>query len=171
MGLKNVALKFVKQNFQIPVVYAHCDIPCGIYDPHLAQVAAHTVVRMGTLIQELPALNQESSAAERAAYVNKLSRYITTKEEHAELVKRELRILWADYFKPEHLEKHPDLHTLFWNALKAGSAARQNSTTETGENLLKIVQDIAEIFWETKGATPTRQPSRQPSGGDLVVPS
>ena len=75
--------------------HAHCDIPCGIYDPHLAQTAAHSVVRMAQLIKESPGC---------------CSRYISEKEKSAELVKHEIRIIWGDYLKPEHFEKHPDLH-------------------------------------------------------------
>ena len=171
MSLTSHALRAMKRLIPASVAHAHCDIPCGIYDPHLAQVAAHTVVRMDMLIQNLQQPDASSSAEERAAYVSKLSRYITAKEEHAEVAKRELRILWGDYFKPEHLQQHPNLHTLFWDAMKAGSAARQDTSMSSAQALLKATQDIAEIFWKTKGASPVRQPSRQTSGGETVYPS
>ena len=171
MSLLKCVPKRIKGAFCADVAYAHCDIPCGIYDPHLAQIAAHTVVRMDALIQELQQPGPNASGEERAAYVNKLSRYITVKEEHAELAKRELRILWGDYFKPEHLQQYPNLHTLFWDALKAGSAARQDASMDSAQKLLKTTQEVAEIFWRTKGANPVRQPSRQTSGGELVYPA
>src|SRR3990170_3933268 len=84
--------------------HAHCDIPCGIYDPHHAQLAAHTVIRMNLLINELKKPGPNAAAEERQDYANKLSRYVATKEQHAEIAKHEVRILWADYFKPELLE-------------------------------------------------------------------
>ena len=159
-----------KRQFSTKVAHAHCDIPCGIYDPHLAQVAALTVVRMNQLIEGLEAPG--ASAAEQAAHSAALSRYVTVKEEHAELCKRELRILWGDYFKPDHLQQVPDLHDQFWNAMRLASAARQKNDPDGAQKLLASVQGIAEAFWKTKGADTSRQPSRQgAAGGELVYPA
>ena len=143
--------------------YAHCDIPCGIYDPHQAQIAALSVIRMVQLIEDL----DDSNSAENQ---NKLSRFIAVKEESAEQAKSELRVLWGDYFKPEHLEAYPDLHNLFFSAMKQGSQVRQSVNLQAAETFLATVQDIAEIFWKTKGANPSRQPSRQAVGGEIVYP-
>jgi nickel superoxide dismutase len=141
-------------------VSAHCDIPCGIYDPHMAQIAALTVVRMNQLIEGLQ--------AEGAARENSFGRYVKTKEEHAELCKKELDILWHDYFRPEHLEKYPDLHTKFWNATKLASRNKQNVDKAAAEELLEAVKEIAEIFWATKNVETQRGPSNQTVGGELV---
>src|SRR5204863_2324571 len=85
--------------------YAHCDVPCGIYDPHAAQIAALTVVRMCQLANNLamPASGSGDKAA-YDTYGNSMARYIVTKENHAEICKKEIDILWHDYFRPEHLE-------------------------------------------------------------------
>ena len=152
-------------------VHAHCDIPCGIYDPHLAQIAAHTVIRMHQLIADLSTPASDASAEERAAYVNSLARYITVKEEHAELCKHEVRIIWGDYFKPEHLEKHGQLHSVVWNIMKLGSKVRQTIDMDAAQQLLAEVQKFAEAFWDTKGASVTKQPSRQAVGGETVYPA
>ncbi len=151
-------------------VYAHCDIPCGIYDPHGAQIAALTIVRMNQLIAELPKPGPQTTPEERDAYVHKLSRYTTVKEEHAEICKRELRVLWGDYFTPEHLQKFPELHGLFWEAMKLASKARQDIGLPIAQDLLAKVQKIGEIFWKTKGAEIRRQPSLQKSGGEVLYP-
>ena len=151
-------------------LHAHCDIPCGIYDPHAAQIAALTVVRMDQLIAELPKPGPQTTPEERDAYVHKLSRYTTVKEEHAETCKRELRVIWGDYFTPEHAQKFPELHGLFWDAMKAASKARQDVNLQTAQTLLDNVQKIAELFWKSKGAEVHRQPSQQKSGGDLLYP-
>lgn len=153
------------------VAYAHCDIPCGIYDPHLAQIAAHTVVRMNQLIQDLGEAPGPGDKQKSDAWHNSFARYVAVKEEHAELVKKEVRIIWGDYFKPEHLEKYPDLHTTVWNIMKLASKARQTVDLQVAQDLLAEVQKFAEIFWATKGASTTRQPSRQTSGGELVYPA
>ncbi|MEX0617180.1 MAG: superoxide dismutase, Ni [Candidatus Woykebacteria bacterium] len=145
-------------------IYAHCDIPCGIYDPHLAQVAAHTVIRMTALINELP--DEDSKDRE-----HKLARYTLVKEEHAELVKKEVRVIWGDYFKPEHLERYPKLHSLVFEIMKLSSKVRQEINPEASEQLLAKVQDFTEIFWETKGVKPTKAPSNYPSGGEIVLPT
>ena len=170
MSLLSRAFETVRWFPAAEVAYAHCDVPCGIYDPHLSQIAAHTVVRMDMLIDALEAPGAGASAAEVAEHANKLSRYIAAKEEHAEIAKRELRILWGDYFKPEHLKDYPNVHDLFWDAMRAGSAARQGASSAAAQQLLKATQDIAEIFWKSKGANPVRQPSRQTSGGEIVYP-
>lgn len=152
------------------VAHAHCDIPCGIYDPHDAQLGALTVIRMIQLINELPKPGANAATAEVATYEAKLSRYVRVKEDHAEQVKRELRILWGDYFKPDHVKQYPELHDLFWNALKIASKARQEVDMKAAQDLLATVQKIAEIFWKTKGADVRRQPSLQTAGGELVYP-
>ena len=134
-------------------VEAHCDIPCGIYDPISAKIAAQTVQKMVQRVQALekPAANADATA--RSAYENTMSRYITVKEEHAELCKRELRILWADYFRPEHVEKYPDLHTIIWNAEKLAGRNKQTVDMDAAKELVATVDRIAEIFWATKNVT------------------
>ncbi len=148
---------------------AHCDIPCGIYDPHAAQIAALTVVRMNQLIGQL----QEPSDGKQQmdSYANSMSRYVVVKENHAEVCKRELDILWHDYFKPEHLQQHPDLHTKFWNATKLASKNKQTVDAGAAGDLLNAVNDIAEIFWSTKGVQTKRAPTNQTAGGEFVLPS
>ena len=82
---------------------------------------------------------------------NSMARYIAVKEEHAQIVKNELNILWSDYFKPEHLEKYPDLHDLFWNANKLAGSNKQNVSSDSAKSLVETVDKIAKIFWATKG--------------------
>ena len=123
------------------VVHAHCDIPCGIYDPHEAQLAAQTVETMVTKMKALA-----SDEAGRNSFV----RMVTVKEQHAERVKHEVQVLWSDYFKPEHLEKYPELHDLVWKTLKAASATKQNVDSEKAAELRAKVDEVARIFWETK---------------------
>ena len=136
---------------KIPV-YAHCDIPCGIYDPIVAKIAAQTVLKMDVKIEavEVPLQTTDDSGNESTIYFAS-SRYIAVKEEHAQIVKNELNILWADYFKPEHLEKYPELHDLFWNANKLAGANKQSVNTSSAKKLVETVDQIAKIFWATKG--------------------
>ncbi len=150
--------------------HAHCDIPCGIYDPHLAQIGALSVLRMDQLIEALEVPAADDKAA-RAMYANQMARYVGVKEEHAELVKREVRVIWGDYVKPEHIEKFPDLHDLANKLMKAAGKTRASVAVADAEELLKQVQRFAEIFWETKGVKTKRQPSNQAVGGELVVPA
>jgi len=152
------------------MVDAHCDIPCGIYDPHEAQIAALTVLRMDQLIGELAHPAPEAKLEERAAYVSKMSRYTAVKEQHAERVKHEVRVIWGDYFTPDHAKQFPQAHELVWKIMKQASKCRQGVAAADAQELLKLVQDFAEVFWQTKGAKTKKQPSMQKSGGDLVVP-
>ncbi|HYW89865.1 MAG TPA: superoxide dismutase, Ni [Chloroflexota bacterium] len=153
-------------------VYAHCDIPCGIYDPHMAQIAALTVVRMVQLIQGLQKPDGGASKEEWDTYAMQMSRYTTIKEEHAKLCEHEIIILWTDYFKPEHLDKHPDLHEVVWKATKLTSTVKQQINMDASQQLLASTHQIAEIFWDTKGVATRRQPSNQGQvGGELVYPT
>lgn len=148
-------------------VFAHCDIPCGIYDPHVAQMAAHTVIRMTNMILEA---HPDSDALEhRRVFVHQMARMTRVKEEHAELCKREVEILWSDYFKEEHLKDYPKLHDLVWKTLKLASKTKQNVDPQTAQELLKNVQQIAEIFWKTKKMEPVRIPSGYPTEGEIVT--
>jgi nickel superoxide dismutase len=149
---------------------AHCDIPCGIYDPHAAQLAALTVVRMVQLIEALPKPSDGASRQEWDQYAAQMARYTTVKEDHAKLCEHELVILWTDYFKPEHLEKYPNLMDMFWKATKLTSTVKQNISMDASQQLLAACQEIAEIFWDTKGVKTRRQPSNQTAGGELVYP-
>lgn len=152
-------------------VHAHCDIPCGIYDPHLAQIGALTVIRMNQLINDLGDAPGPGDKQKNDAWHNSLARYVAVKEEHAELCKHEIRIIWGDYFKPEHIEKHPDIHSTVFNIMKLGSQCRQQVNMKAAEDLLAQVQKFAEVFWSTKDASTKKQPSRQAVGGEVVVPA
>lgn len=152
------------------IAYAHCDIPCGIYDPHHAQMAAHTVIRMVDLINQLEKPGPNATPEQRQEYHNKLARYIATKEQHAEIAKHEIRVLWGDYFKPEHVQKYPQLHELVWKALKAGSKARQEINLQTSENLLEAANEIATIYWATKGLDVVKVKAPYPTERETVYP-
>jgi len=124
-------------------VFAHCDIPCGIYDPHNAQLAAKTVLTMVKKISELPkekSLNDE----------NNFVRMVKVKEEHAEICKREVLILWTDYFKAEHLEKFLDLHDLVWKTTKLCSDNKRAVDEAKAQQLVESVDQMADIFDQTK---------------------
>ncbi|MGA8543219.1 MAG: superoxide dismutase, Ni [Thermoplasmata archaeon] len=150
-------------------VYAHCDIPCGIYDPYEAQISALTVLRMDQLIGELAMPAMDAKPEERAAYASKLARYTAVKESHAERVKSEVRVIWGDYFTPDHAKQYPQVHELSWKIMKAASKARQGTGVADAQDLLKLVQEFSELFWQTKGAKTRRIPSLQKPGGELVV--
>jgi len=124
------------------VAHAHCDIPCGIYDPAQAQLAARTVARMVELIN---GIEGDDTAAR-----NKFARCVKVKEEHAELVKREVQVIWSDYFKPEHLALFPDLHTKVWNVLKLAGKNKQSVDAEAAAQLEAAVKEFADMFWATK---------------------
>lgn len=126
-----------------PVVAAHCDGPCGVYDPASARIAAEAVLSM---TRKLTALDRKDEG-----YDNTYARFVAIKEGQAQLVKDELAILWSDYFKPEHLEAHPDLHSIFWKAIKTASDTKTSVDVAVAEDLLSQLEAIHHIFWSTKG--------------------
>lgn len=151
--------------------YAHCDVPCGIYDPHEAQMAAQTVLRMTSMINELQTSKPEPEFEERKRIISQISRLTKVKEDHSELVKQQIRVIWGDYFKPEHLEKHKNLHDLVFSIMKTASKARQTVDIKACEELIEQVQKFAEFFWKTKGRKTTKVKSGYPTEGELVLPT
>ncbi|MGF1489549.1 MAG: superoxide dismutase, Ni [Prochloraceae cyanobacterium] len=146
--LKKVA-EILENWFPAETVSAHCDGPCGVYDPSSARIAAEAVVSMTKKILDLqpPASNDVQAMA---AYNNTMSRYIQIKEEQAQITKDELLILWTDYFKPVHLEKYPNLHDTFWKAAKLCSACKVEVSSEHANELMDAIQNIHQMFWATK---------------------
>ena len=148
MSLWKRALATIARALPAEKVYAHCDIPCGIYDPIAAKIAAQTVQKMVMRIQALKPAGEGD-----AAYHNSLTRYIAVKEEHSQVCKKELSILWGDYFKPEHLQKYPDLHDTFWKAAKLCGKNKQEVNLGAAKELVDTVDKIADIFWATKNTS------------------
>lgn len=142
--MRNFVLSFLTKLLPAKIAYAHCDVPCGIYDPKPAQIAAQTILKMVQLIVDLPTENKTTNDK------NKFIRCVLTKEEHARKCKEELLILWTDYFKPEHLIAFPNLHDVFWKAAKLCSKNKQEVSIESAQNLVKAVDEIAEIFAKSK---------------------
>ena len=164
---RRIARRILERVLPEETAYAHCDIPCGIYDPHHAQMAAHTVIRMDTLIGELA----EKEGTDDDQFAHAIARYAEIKERHAEICKHEVRILWGDYFKPDHVEACPDLHELVWKVMMLGSQSKQTTDIQVGEQLLDTVNRIAEIFWKTKDVATTRAASHYPTGREMVYPN
>jgi nickel superoxide dismutase len=135
--------------------HAHCDVPCGIYDPATAQLAARTVSRMVELLDGLPV---GGGLEDR----NKFIRCIAVKEQHAEQVKRDVQVIWSDYFKPEHLAQFPELHDLTWKILKQAGKCKQSVDAAAAADLEMQVARFAEIFWSSKSApVHTMKPSAE----------
>lgn len=126
------------------IVYAHCDVPCGIYDPRPSQIAAATVLKMVQKINELPERGKSKNEK------NALIRMVLTKEEHARKCKEEVLILWTDYFRQEHLKMFPNLHETFWKVAKLCSINKQEVNIERATELVKAVDEIAEMFQKSK---------------------
>ena len=134
---------------KVTEVDAHCDGPCGIYDPATARITGEAVRSMTKKILA-PPLPDASDAGAVARYHNTPSRYSVIKEEQAEATKHELLVLWTDYFKPPHLEKHPELHTIFWEAAKLCSACKVEVSPTHADELMDAIEKIHNLFWSTK---------------------
>jgi nickel superoxide dismutase len=126
---------------EVRTVDAHCDLMCGVYYPEQARIEAESV------LMSAQKYHDSDDEVFRA-------RAITIKEERAELVKHHLSVLWTDYFKPPHLEEYPQLHELFWHAIKAAGDAKKTMDPKAGEDLIAKIDEIADIFWKTKGGKP-----------------
>jgi nickel superoxide dismutase len=128
-------------------VRAHCDLPCGVYDPEQARIEAESCFR----IMEKYQANTDETFRSRA---------IGIKEERAELVKHHLDVLWHDYFKPEHTDAVPDLHDLFWKASKQASKVKASVDPADGKALLDMIDKIDAAWKATGGEEKTRVAGR-----------
>ncbi len=144
---------------------AHCDIPCGIYDPAPALIAAVSVVRLMDIMQE--AAGKEGG---KASLHNLLTRNVLRKEEEAEKVKHEIRIIWGDYFKAPMIEAHPKIHALTHSIMQKASACKQDVHREDGLALVELVNEFAEIFWKTKGKETVRKTTPYAPNLEVVHP-
>lgn len=133
----------IKQTLPAEPVSAHCDGPCGVYDPASARIAAEAVLSM---TKKILALEGKTDLASQ----NSLSRYIAIKEEQAHIAKTELLVLWTDYFKPVHLEQYPDLHDTFWKAAKLCSSVKVEVSLDHANELMAAIEKIHKMFWATK---------------------
>ncbi|NOQ38957.1 MAG: superoxide dismutase, Ni [Anaerolineales bacterium] len=159
-------IQSVDKHLLFPEAKAHCDVPCGIYDPAPAQIDALTVVRMMDLMTTL----EQGEEKGRLEYHNTLSRYISVKEEHAEKAKHEIRVIWGDYIKDAHIEKHPELPGLVHKIMQLGSTSRQTSSREHGIAFLDAINQFAEIFWATKNIKTKKAKAPYAPGLEMIYP-
>jgi len=129
------------------VASAHCDLPCGIYDPAQARIEAESVRAIQERYQ-----NAENMKGATQTLEDYRARALSIKEQRADMVKHHLWVLWTDYFTPAHLEKYPQLHDSFWKATKLAGAAKKAQDPAQGQQLLDAIAEIDKIFWETKKA-------------------
>tara|TARA_Y100001970_G_scaffold166768_1_gene204072 strand:- start:86044 stop:86493 length:450 start_codon:yes stop_codon:yes gene_type:complete len=128
---------------------AHCDGPCGVYDPASARIAGEAVQSMTKKMVDLA--ENHGGDCGSAGYINTMSRYAAIKEEEAQICKDELLVLWTDFFKPQHLESNPNLHEIFWKAAKLCSACKVEVSTMHAQELMDAIEEIHNLFWAVKG--------------------
>ena len=132
------------------IAEAHCDGPCGVYDPASARIAGEAVQSMTKKMIALDNPGTENHE-QFIAYLNTMSRYAAIKEEEAQKCKDELLVLWTDFFKPQHLESNPELHNTFWQAAKLCSACKVEVSEVHAQELMDAIEEIHNGFWTTKG--------------------
>lgn len=133
------------------VAHAHCDIPCGVYEPDSMTWAAETCFKLAQKLEGLE-LPNASSKHEVLDFHNTVTRAVMVKEEYAEICKRQVLILWTDYFKPEHLAKWPSLHDMVWKITKQCSVVKRSVFSAEAQKLKDMVGELAGIFVETRSA-------------------
>ena len=142
-------VSFTQSRLAVETAEAHCDGPCGVYDPASARIAAEAVLSMTKKLLALEHPTGDMQA--HTAYHNTFARFVAIKEEQAQLAKKELLVLWTDYFKPEHLSDHPNLHEIFWKAAKLCSACKVEVSATHADELMEAIEHIHDIFWKSKG--------------------
>jgi nickel superoxide dismutase len=157
--------RLIKSILTVEQGFAHCDVPCGIYDPYPAQIDAHTILRMMDLIAGLDPSDPEKNV--------KFARYIATKEEHGESLKTNIRVIFGDFMAPGKglEEKHPTMVDLFRTILSQASKTRQTASRQAALDLIESVNKFSEIFWAIKGKETRRVPAPYPTNADMVLPA
>jgi len=156
-------VKAMDAKFGFEQAKAHCDVPCGIYDPIVAQISALTVVRMMDLMAALE--------GEGVAFDNSMSRYVAVKEEHAEQAKHEVRVIWGDFISPAHVEEYPELNELVHKIMKLGSKVRQTADRDTGVAFVEAINKFAGIFWAIKGVNTKKAKAPYAPALEMVYPN
>lgn len=122
--------------------YAHCDLFCGVYDPAQAKIEAMSCLKTAQKFQD------SDDEVFRA-------RCISIKEERAELVKHHLSVLWTDFFKPHHVEQFPNLHDLFWRAIKSAGDAKKSMDPAASQAMIDLIDEVSSVFWQTEESKAT----------------
>lgn len=156
-------LKVADRAGLIGTASAHCDIPCGIYDTGPAVIAAVSVVRLMDIMHD-------AASDDPVALANVRMRCVLRKEDEAEKVKQEIRVIWGDYFKPALQEKHPEVNALVHKIMMKASACKQDVHREDGLALVELVNEFAELFWKTKGVATERKTCPYPPKLKVVYP-
>ena len=164
--ISKILHNYLNNKSPFETVFAHCDIPCKIYDPSTALIATLSVIRLIDIINETRAGGDSSSAE----YENTIARCVQRKEEESEKLKQEIRIIWGDYFKAPQFEAHPEIHSLTHSIMMAASSCKQNVNREDAEKLLELVNQFAEIFWATKDVKSARKVAPYPPSLPVVYP-
>ena len=152
MKLISYALRLLDEISVPGTVSAHCDIPCGVYEPDTIRHAAETVFKMSEKISQVQVSLPDPTIEQRKQLIHDVSRMTEIKEKYAQICKDQLLILWTDYFKDEHLKAYPDLHTTFWKAAKLCSTAKRTTDIKAAQDLKDAVGKIAEMFVASKQA-------------------
>ncbi len=159
-------VKSLDAKFQFSTASAHCDIPCKIYDPIVAQISVLTMIRMVDLIEEM----EQSGSEKNASYLSTLTRFIAQKEEHGVKLKQEIHIIWGDYIKQPQLDKHPELHELVHTIMLKASHCKQKVDKQASLELLTLVNKFSEIFWNTKGISTFKAVCPYPPAQEVIYP-
>lgn len=149
--------------FQIKNAYAHCDIPCKIYDPAVSLVAALSIVRLTDILLEIDDLSSLDSQSN-------LARVVVQKEDEAQKVKDEVNIIWGDYFKEPQLEAFPETHEIVHGIMRLGSKCKQEVSREAAEELLRELNRFVDVFWKTKDIETKTVIAPYPPALPMVVP-
>lgn len=136
-------LRFLDRVDAPDTVHAHCDIPCGVYDPEQARIEAESCLK---IIQKYHDSDDQLFR----------DRCVVVKEERAELAKHHISILWSDHFKPKHLDDMPNVHDVFWNALKQCSQVKRSVDQGEAQKLLDMIDEIDDMWKKTDGPSTTR---------------
>lgn len=158
-------LNKIDKSIPLTRVSAHCDIPCKIYDPAIATINALTVVRMVDLMEELAAKGDSSLQAQ-----NTMARYVAEKEHAATVVKKEVNIIWGDYFKAPQKERFPKIDDLTHSIMMTASKTKQEPTKDGAHKLVELVNEFTDIFWQTKEVKTKRAKCPYPPSLEVVYP-
>lgn len=147
MNMSTRLLALVDRFATPQTVHAHCDIPCGVYDPEQARIEAESCYKIASKYQD----SDDDTFRQRCVII---------KEARADLAKHHISVLWSDHFKPEHLDQFPNLHDTFWRALKQVSQVKRSMDPAEGQKLLDLIDEIDDMWKKTGGLESTRVSGR-----------
>ena len=136
-------------------LYAHCQVPCGIYDDALRIVQIKEDVT--TIWKAMKQINELSKNGSGAQTMNQMVRWVTTKEEHA----KHIQTVVSDYFMAQRIkpkdkgksgrQKYVDQTLVLHQVIVAAMKCKQTTDLSSCDTLSDLIEVFSNSYFDEHG--------------------